>query len=45
MKSSEASTPRSDIQLSTGFSTPASFSLAFRRLTGLTPGSYRTEFQ
>lgn len=28
-----------------GFSTPASFSLAFRRLTGATPGSYRSEFQ
>ncbi len=37
--------PLKQIAAHLGFSTPASFSLAFRRLTGLTPGSYRNEFQ
>jgi len=37
--------PLKQIAVHLGFSTPASFSLAFRRLTGLTPGSYRSEFQ
>lgn len=37
--------PLKQIAAQLGFSTPASFSLAFRRLTGITPGSYRNEFQ
>ena len=37
--------PLKQIAAQLGFSTPASFSLAFRRLTGITPGSYRSEFQ
>lgn len=37
--------PLKQVAVHLGFSTPASFSLAFRRLTGLTPGSYRSEFQ
>lgn len=35
--------PLKQIAAQLGFSTPASFSLAFRRLTGLTPGNYRNE--
>lgn len=33
--------PLKQIAARLGFATPASFSLAFRRLTGLTPGTYR----
>lgn len=39
------SMPLKQIAGQLGFATPASFSLAFRRLTGLTPGSYRAEYQ
>lgn len=34
--------PLKQVAVQLGFSTPASFSLAFRRLTGLTPGNYRS---
>lgn len=37
--------PLKQVAARLGFSTPASFSLAFRRLTGQTPGSYRAGFQ